>query len=581
MNMIRILPEKVALQIAAGEVIERPASVVRELIDNSIDAGAQKVFVTVSAGGKNLVRVVDDGAGMERDDLLLCLERHATSKISSVPDLFSIRTLGFRGEALPSIAAVSKMEILSKRPEALIGQRLKVVGGKIKSLEETGAPRGTTVEVADLFYNTPARKKFLRTPGTETDHVIDVVTRIALPFLSIDFRLEEDDKTLMNLPASSNEINRLSVLFGHEVAGSMMNSDFHEEDLRIRCYVASPDFSRARGDRILVYVNSRNVRDRLLTHAVMEGYGQRLMKGRYPQAVLFLDMDPASVDVNVHPTKQEVRFREFRRVHDALQGVINKALGEKLYHLADSRKKPENPQVQGVTPRFAMADPAPEYGWERSSHDAPVPEGPFVRVPDLRAVQLFGDRLEVIGQLKNTYILCETEDGLLMVDQHAAHERVVYERLRRAAMERRTETQPFLIPPSLELSPKELRVLTRHLDQLKKLGIEIEPFGGSTVLIRSVPVVMVHADWMAFLKDLSPTLEKDFGVSGFETLDGMISVMACHGAIRAGARLSLDEMRHLLRDLNAAEIPSHCPHGRPLFKQFSYYEIEKMFKRVV
>ena len=581
MSMIRILPEKVASQIAAGEVIERPASVVRELMDNSIDAGAEKIFVLVANGGKNLIRVADDGAGMHRDDLLLCLERHATSKIHSVHELFTIKTLGFRGEALPSVSAVSRMEILSRRHDELIGHRLKVAGGKIKSLEETGAPAGTTVEAADLFFNTPARKKFLRASGTETDHIIDTFARIALPFVSIHFRLDDGDKTLLNLPSSLEEINRLAALFGRDVAGSMIEGALEGENFRIRCFVASPEASRGRGDRIFVYVNKRNVRDRLLTHAVMEGYGRRLMKGRYPQVVLFMDMDPSLVDVNVHPTKQEVRFREGRQVHDAIRSVIHKALGERTYHTIETGAASGAEPAQPGQSLFAMAEQATEYGWEKPYGDPRPSEGGHASLTDQPTARLFGDRLEIIGQLKNTYLLCQVEDGFLMIDQHAAHERVLYEKLRRSAAESVAESQAFLIPPSLEFPPKEARILSRHLDQLKKLGMEIEPFGGNTFLIRAVPGAMIHANWMDFLKELSPILEKDPDLSSQDTLDAMLSVMACHGAIRAGARLSFDEMRHLLRDLAGAELPTHCPHGRPIFKKFTFYEIEKMFKRVV
>jgi DNA mismatch repair protein MutL len=581
MSVIRILHEKVASQIAAGEVIERPASIVRELIDNSIDAGAEKIFVTVANGGKNLIRVTDDGLGMHRDDLLLCLERHATSKIRSVSDLFSIQTLGFRGEALPSISAVSRMEILSRRSEELIGHRLKVTGGKINSLEETGAPPGTTVEVRDLFFNTPARKKFLRTSGTEANHIIDTFVRIALPFVSVHFRLDEGDRTLLNLPASLNEINRLSALFGREVAGSMIEGGFEEGNFKIRCRLASYEASRSRGDRIFIYVNKRNVRDRLLTHAVMEGYGQRLMKGRYPQVVLFMDMDPSLVDVNVHPTKQEVRFREGRWVHDKIRSVVDKAVGERVYHSIGTRVAVETEPTEPRPSLFSMGEPAQEYRREQSSDDIRPYEERKGISPDHPPVRLFGDHLEIIGQLRHTYLLCQTEDGFVMVDQHAAHERVLYEKLRRTTENSPMETQSFLIPPSLELPPKEARILSRHLDQLKKIGIEIEPFGGGTFLIRSVPSAMVRANWMDFLKEISPILERNPDFSTQEALDAMVSVMACHGAIRAGARLSLDEMRQLLRDLNRSELPSHCPHGRPIFKKFTFYEIEKMFKRVL
>jgi DNA mismatch repair protein MutL len=581
MSVIRILPEKVATQIAAGEVIERPASVVRELIDNSIDAGAKKISVTLKDGGKTLVRVADDGAGMSRDDLLLCLERHATSKISSVPDLFCIKTLGFRGEALPSISAVSRMDIISRRPEELIGHRLEVAGGKIKTLEETGAPAGTTVEMRDLFYNTPARKKFLRSSATETDHILDGVARIALPFVAVHFRLDVGDKTLLSLPASQDEITRLSALFGRDVAGTMIESVHEKGNFRIRSYVAPPEMSRSRGDRIFVYVNMRNVRDRLLTHAVMEGYGQRLMKGRYPQVVLFIDMDPSLVDVNVHPTKQEVRFRESRLIHETLGSVIDKALGERPFPALGPREEAGSLPEEPPRTLFNIAEPAAGYAWDQPASRTVVLEAAHREAFERPTTELFGEHIEIIGQLKNTYILCQTEDGFLMVDQHAAHERVVYEKLRMSAGGSRTEIQPFLVPPRLEFPPKEARIVLRHCDQLSKLGIEIEPFGGSTVLIRSVPAVMVHADWMAFMRELSPVLEKNADLSREEVLEGMLSVMACHGAIRAGMRLSLDEMRHLMGQLSAAQLPTHCPHGRPIFKKFSFYEIEKMFKRVI
>jgi len=329
MGLIRILSEKVASQIAAGEVVERPASVVRELIDNSIDAGATRILIKIENGGRNLIRVADNGAGMDRDDLLLCAERHATSKINELSDLFSVRTLGFRGEAVPSIAAISRMVITSRTPDQLAGFRLKLQGGKIKEIEETGAPVGTTVEVKDLFFNTPARKKFLRSAPTETDHIVDTLSRIALPFTSLSFRLDDREKTLLSLPSVDSDVNRLSALFGHEVAGSMIPVEQELHDLRLSGYLSPPEWDRARGDHLFVYVNRRNVRERLLTHAVIEGYGSRLMKGRYPYAVIFIEIDPALVDVNVHPTKQEVRFHQNRLVHEAVKTVVEETLRQK------------------------------------------------------------------------------------------------------------------------------------------------------------------------------------------------------------------------------------------------------------
>jgi DNA mismatch repair protein MutL len=355
----------------------------------------------------------------------------------------------------------------------------------------------------------------------------------------------------------------------------------HEEGpYLIRSYVASPEMNRSRADRIFVYVNKRNVRDRLLTHAVMEGYGQRLMKGRFPQAVLFIEMDPSLVDVNVHPTKQEVRFREARQVHDTLRSIIDKALGRRPYQGIETGRGPASLPEEPRSASFNLREPAAGYGWEQPARTAVDAKAAYPHAVERPGPELFGERIEIIGQLKNTYILCQTEDGFLMVDQHAAHERVVYEELKKSAGKGGAEIQPFLIPPRLEFPPKEARVMSRHCDQLGKLGIEIEPFGGNTFLIRAVPAVMVRADWTEIFTELSPVLDRNSDLSREEVLDGMWSVMACHGAIRAGERLSFDEMRHLVAQLNAANLPTHCPHGRPVFKKFSFYEIEKMFKRV-
>ena len=308
MNLIRILPENVASQIAAGEVIDRPASVVRELIDNSIDAKADRVLVKVESGGKGLIRVSDNGSGMSRDDLLLCIERHATSKIESAADLYSVKSLGFRGEAIPSIASVSRMRITSRPKDHLEGNSLKISGGKLTAIDETGSPAGTTIEVRDLFYNLPARRKFLRSARTEMNHITDTLSRSVLPYPDISFKLEDSGKTILNFPATEKTQTRLFSLMGRNVAEGMIEFEAEHPDLMLRVYLGPPELNRSRGDRLFVYVNGRNIRDRLINKAIMEGYGQRLMKGRYPQAAVFMDIEPANVDVNVHPTKQEVRL---------------------------------------------------------------------------------------------------------------------------------------------------------------------------------------------------------------------------------------------------------------------------------
>jgi len=580
MGAIRILTEKVAAQIAAGEVIERPASVVRELVDNSIDAGAEKITARIKAGGRSLIRVADNGTGMDRDDLLLCLERHSTSKIKTVADLFSIKTLGFRGEALPSIASVSRMEIVSRAADQLIGHKLKVAGGALKSIEETGAPAGTSVEVRDLFYNTPARRKFLRAINTETAHIIDTVLRVALPYTDIYFRLEEGERILLNLPPSKNLSNRLVTVFGRNVAGALIEGARGFEGFQIKAYLAPPDLSRSRGDRIFIYVNGRNVRDRYLSSAIMAGYGQRLMKGRYPQALVFIEIAPSMVDVNVHPTKQEVRFHQNRLVYQALSSTVERALRRTLKLPFDRTGQvyegtPGTLETEGFT--HVIAEPGKAYLGARQVEDLQDVQsrGKIQEVVPLRTTS------RVLGQLKNTYILCESREGLILIDQHAAHERIVYEKLRKSYEEKRVESQPFLIAPRLEFSHKETRLLMGKLDQLRNIGIEMEHFGGNTFLLRSVPSVLVGAEWESFIGELIPLLEEEKDLSAEAGLSKVWTVMACHGAVRAGHPLSETEMSSILDQLEDLNLPTNCPHGRPVFKKFTYYEIEKMFKRVV
>ena len=574
MSVIRVLTEETATKIAAGEVIDRPASVLRELLDNSIDAESSRITVRIEKGGRGLIKVTDNGIGMNRDDLLLCLERHATSKIRSISDLPSITTLGFRGEAIPSMAAVSRMEITSRPADQLSGYKVKVTGGKLKSIEETGSPAGTDVEVRDLFFNVPARRKFLKTVKTETDHIIDTLIRITLPYKGIHVKLEEAEKTILNLPATENRLNRLTTLFGRDVASSMTECFSENGEMVIRGYLASPEMNRNRADRIFIYVNGRNIRDRLVTRAVMEGYGQRLMKGRYPQLVLFIEIDPSFVDVNVHPTKQEIRFHHGHLVFETIVATITKTFGPGLptyYEPGESRRETKEFEPSNAP---GTAESEWEYTGPETAETLPS-ENHFYQENLVKEVP------EVLGQLKETYILCQTGDGLLMVDQHAAHERIVYESLKRSHQQAGIESQPFLIPLKLELSLKEGRIVLKNIEQFAKMGLELEHFGGNTFLLRSVPSILVNVDWTNFIHDLMPLLEEERDLTRDKALDKLLTMMACHGAVRAGQRLSHREMAQLLRQLEEAELSTNCPHGRPVLKKFSYGEIEKMFKRVV
>jgi len=573
-NLIRILPEKLASQIAAGEVVERPASVVKELIDNGIDAKADRITIQIEGGGKKLIRVTDNGSGMSRDDLLLCVERHATSKITALADLSSVTSLGFRGEALPSLAAVSRMEITTRPADQLVGYRLNIVGGKLKSIDETGAPSGTMVAVRDLFFNVPARRKFLRTGQTETDRIVDTLARVALPFVSIHFEANQGGKSLLNLPKTENQRDRLVVLFGRPVAAAMLEHGLESEDVKAKAYLAPPELSRSRGDRIFCYVNQRHVRDKLLLGAIMEGYGQRLMRGCYPQVVLLLGMNPALVDINVHPTKQEVRFHQSRSLYQSISAMIRRAFGEALRETHPAGSYPSGSLTdKGSAPTLGEA------AWERGGW---VGAGKEARVPSAASeTRLFEDRVEVIGQLKKTYLLCQSAEGFLMIDQHAAHERIIFEGLKESYTSRKIERQAFLIPPRVELSVQDGRILAAKLDQLAELGLEIEPFGGSTFLIRSAPSCLSYAEWEAFLHEVIVLLREESRLTGEKGLEKALTIMACHGALRAGQSLSPDEMRSLLNQLEEMNLPTHCPHGRPILKTFSDYDLEKMFKRAV
>ena len=574
MNSIRILSEKVAVRIAAGEVIDRPSSVVRELIDNSIDAGAHRIAVSIRSGGRSLVKVSDDGIGMSRDDLLLCIERHATSKIHDLDDLNNISTLGFRGEALASIAAVSRLTITTRRKGGLVGYRLRVAGGKVQSIEEVGAPEGTTVEVRNLFYNVPARKKFMRSARAEADNVIDAFTRIALGFEDIHFSLETDDRVALNLASTKGLVPRLSMVLGRDVAENMAQSCGAVEGIRIAAYLCSPQFARTRPDRLYVYVNKRNIRDKMINKAIIEGYGQRLMKGLYPQAVVFLDVKPSVVDVNVHPAKQEVRFRQPASLFRKIVEIVDSGLVSKVEKYTTSADIERTEQI---------AEPS-QLSWHET---VASPEAPHIISMGLEAHEkeakekpLLDERVRVIGQLNGTYILCEGQGGLIIVDQHAAHERVLYDKFIKSIKSTSIEVQNLLLPKTIELTLREKRLLEEKAEVLAELGIEVEDFGGQAILLRAIPSLLEEADWDVLMGEVVSILEEGKGGKGV-LLDRVISLFACHGAIRAGDPLTREEMENLLEQLSSTALPTNCPHGRPVCKKITYYELEKIFKRVV
>jgi DNA mismatch repair protein MutL len=611
MPKIRILPEILANKIAAGEVVERPASVVKELVENALDAQSTRIRIDIERGGRALIRVADNGHGMGHDDALLALERFATSKIHSDRELFAIQTLGFRGEALPSIAAVSKMTLISRPAAADSGVEVRIEGGKIVQVMEAGAPTGTMVSVAQLFFNTPARRKFLKTVNTEMGHIADVVAGMALGRPEVHFRLAHNGKPVKQWPKTGDPAQRAAGVFGQISARELIALDAHHGDLAIRGYLAPPRLARKTSRGIYFYVNGRRVRDRVVQHALFEGYSGRLMKGQFPLAVLFIELPFDRVDVNVHPTKHEIRFADQRGIHQAVQSEVAAALiraDRKLWSVATDSGTGE-----------AVADPAAAYGAidrrrplppKKSdpfvdrrvsapgiAADPPVgPDAPAAAVPQApsapEAPPLAGppeqsglwsdarfDQLTVIGQFHGTYIICQNEQGLILIDQHAAHERIVYEALKQRAG--RIDSQRLLMPETVELGYAEAQLLEQLVPRLNEMGLELEPFGGNTFVIKAVPAILDDRDLAGVVVEIADRASAVGMAAGLDKiLDECRMVMACHNAVRAHHRLSHEQIDRMLARLDRCDNPSHCPHGRPTWIQWTVNDLEKAFKRI-
>jgi DNA mismatch repair protein MutL len=578
MSRIRILPEVLSNKIAAGEVVERPASVVKELVENAIDAESTKVMVEIKKGGRALILVSDNGIGMDRDDALLSIERYATSKIHGEKDLFSIATLGFRGEALPSIASVSEMEIVTRPASSQAGTRITVNGGKIKEVTEVGAPKGTMISVSSLFFNTPARRKYLKTEKTEMGHISDMITRTALAWPDIHFKFLHNGRVLGNWSPTENPLHRIIDIIGGDVEGRLNEVEYEDAGVRVQGFVASPDIVRTTRRGLYLYVNGRFVRDKVLDHAVIEAYSGRLMKGKFPLSVLFVGLGHDQVDVNVHPTKSSVRFAAPKQVHDIVARAVSgclKRFDRPTWGETRTIEPSRRPVPYKLSPlRVAVSEPGPE----------PTP-GPPKAVPEATQPLWPGktfSSLRVIGQLHNTYIVCESEDGFVLIDQHAAHERVVYESLKTAYKRSAIVTQGLLVPETIELSHREAGILESVLEDLRNMGIEIEPFGGKTYLIKSVPALLAGKSVKPLIMEI---VEKaaDIGLlSNMDhAVDECLAIMACHGAIRANQQLGEKQIKALLEQMDDVPQASRCPHGRPTLIRQSLREVEKDFKRIV
>ncbi|MCB2185878.1 MAG: DNA mismatch repair endonuclease MutL [Deltaproteobacteria bacterium] len=606
-SRVRILPDEVANQIAAGEVVERPASVLKELVENALDAAATRVSVETSAGGRRLIRVVDDGRGMSPDDLLLCLERHATSKLAVSRDLDAVASLGFRGEALPSIASVSRMLLRSREAGAETGSQVRVEGGSIRQVEEVGSAPGTTVEVADLFFNTPARRKFLRSVNTEQGHLATAFVRLALGWPGVGFRLAQGGQVSWDLPPAADLAVRAAGVLGRRTVEDMLPFRQELDGLVLEGLAGLPGLSRSTPDQIYTFVNHRFVRDRVLLSAVGRAYQGLLAQGRRPVVVLNLELDPGLVDVNVHPAKVEVRFRDQTRVHAAVEQGLRRGLA----HAAPPRRAAPAPgPARGSTlvrpgspgegppppwhsaaprpaspPPVASAAPSQAFRVAEPSAAAPPPPLPEFLIPAgaVRPRGLFtaAGELTVLGQLHGLYLLCASPEGLVIVDQHAAHERLTYEELKAGLKAAgHAPGQGLLTPLTLELTPAEDAAAREQAPVWARLGLELEPFGGHTWAVRTVPPFWAGSDFGPPLRDLLSEMAR----SGLppdtpEHLEACLVSLACRSSIKRGQRLAPAEMAHLVARLGQLPPPVTCPHGRPVFLQLGFADLARYFKR--
>jgi DNA mismatch repair protein MutL len=574
---IQILSPEMASRIAAGEVVERPASVVKELIENSLDAGASEISVWIDKSGTSLIRVVDNGEGMTAEDLAIAVERHSTSKICSEDDLSRIATLGFRGEALPSIASISKMEIVSRPRGSATGHRLRIAGGKKEDFSVAAASPGTAIEIREIFFNTPARRKFLKSPVTELSQVCDAVNRMALARPDVHFRLFHDGRPVADYVAVKDAKERLQQVFGRAMVKDLVVCTYDRGALRVSGHLSAAPASFPNSRYLITYVNGRYVRDKVMTHAVLHGYEGLLMKGQYPAVVLFLEMPFGEVDVNVHPAKFEVRFRRQSDIHEVVAQAVRHAL----------RREAKEPSLQPASPHAVFAgavmEPALPYPMHARVHDSTpgLDAFPLPRQLETSAAGFFSS-MNVLGQILGCYIVCSSSRGLALIDQHAAHERVLYERLRREMESGSVATQSLLIPQSLELTGGEAMLLESQMAALERLGFMLEPFGPNAQAITAVPALLPEGDYRPMLRQMVAELaEVEKSERLRQQLDERLATIACHSVIRANRLLEMREMQALLSELDQIDFATQCPHGRPVLLEFSREELEKMFKRVL
>jgi DNA mismatch repair protein MutL len=603
MSRIKLLPETLASQVAAGEVVERPASVVKELVENSIDAGARAIEVGIQRGGMSRIRVVDDGCGMDRDDALLSLERHATSKIASAADLAAISTLGFRGEALPSIASVSRLRLSTREPGAVAGTEILVNGGRIETVRDGGEAPGTQIEVRSLFYNVPARRKFLRSETTEARNIEHQFFLQALAHPEIGFTLVREDNIASQLPITTSLRDRIRDLYGAKLLDDLLEISLRDRrGIQVQGWIGRAGVSRQTRAQQFVFVNGRAIDSGILSTALREGYHTALMRGQFPVTFLFVDLDPREVDVNVHPAKREVRFRDPASVREAIVEAVQRTLESGRVEWQRKFNAPAAPAA-GLPPGPAATRPdggttsvsSQIVGRDtaRPSNFAPLDQASRAdslnlprpidgNRPEPQIEPRRDQQFQIIGVLNRLYVLMENSDGLVLVDQHAAHERILFEELRRRMEEQGVPSQRMLLPQIFSLPPRDAEWVERNVATLQKMGIGVENFGANSFRVDTLPAFLEIADAAGFLrKVIDELITTSRSSSPLRLGEDMIAKTVCRHAVKANDPLRYPEIEKLIRDLLACDLPYCCPHGRPTMIQISHAELEKKFGRKV
>lgn len=604
---IQILDQDTINQIAAGEVVERPASVVKELMENAIDAGATAVTVEIRQGGIGFIRITDNGCGIPKEELPLAFLRHSTSKIHSAADLLTVASLGFRGEALSSIAAVSQVELITKTTDSLTGSRYRIEGGEEKGLEEVGAPEGTTFISRNLFFNTPARRKFLKTETTEAGHVADLVEKIALSHPEISIRLIVNNQNRLHTSGNHNLKDIIYTIYGREIAGNLLSVSEEREGMRISGFIGKPVIARGNRNFENYFINGRYIKSRLISKAIEDGYKSYMMQHKYPFTLLHFTIEPELIDVNVHPSKMELRFKDGEAVYQMVYHAVTSALsGKELIPTASlpEPRVPNQPEVSGQPESQSRPEvPGRPEPFEKKRMEAmgivKEPPSPYGKEPPVppsaeekkeEQLELFDGRLlseearkrhRLIGQVFDTYWLVEYDGSLYIIDQHAAHEKVLFEQ-NFASLKSREYTSQYISPPIiLSLSMREAELLNRSIDVFRQVGFEIEPFGGSEFAVRAVPGNLLSLAKKELLMEMIDSLSEEGGRIAPESVYDRIAAMSCKAAVKGNTNLSFAEADQLIDSLLKLENPYQCPHGRPTIISISKYEMEKKFKRIV